>query len=519
MNTLTHHPLKNWQFILILVLLFFIATLGAVWHVSQLQSQLIESTATKNARLLTNALTDFRSLYTSEVVNTAKQHGLEVSHDYATKENAIPLPATLSMLLGEKFGEHASGSKTMLYSPYPFPWREEVGGLRDPFKEEAWRFLSQMPEKPFYRFTEREGLKYLRYATADVMRPACVQCHNNHPDTPRDNWKAGDLRGVLEVDLPLDQLIAQTQADLQGTIVIFGSLAMLGVVGIASVTSRLRRSAVELQQRVEERTVELVEKAQMLERSNRELDQFAYVTSHDLKAPLRAISNLSQWIEEDIGEQLSDESRQQMALLRSRVQRMNALIQGVLEYSRVGRVAEGIESVDVASMLGEVIDSIDPPPGFTVNVAVGMPVIETQRVRLQQVFANLIGNAIKYREQDDGRVDVSVEDDVPGRTSIQNTRSAHGAGSVAGAGTGTMSDGFYRFTVSDDGPGIAPEYHEKVFGIFQTLQSRDKVESTGVGLTLVKKIVEDLGGEITLNSSLGKGAMFQFTWPKEVKPE
>jgi len=259
----------------------------------------------------------------------------------------------------------------------------------------------------------------------------------------------------------------------------------------------------QLESIIEERTGELMEKAQMLERSNRELDQFAYVTSHDLKAPLRAISNLSQWIEEDIGEQLSDESRQQMALLRSRVRRMDALIQGILEYSRVGRVAEETGTVDVATLLDEVIDSIDPPPCFTVNVAVDMPVIETQRVRLQQVFANLIGNAIKYRERDDGRVEVSVEDDVQGRTSA----------------VGAMSDGSYRFTISDDGPGIAPEYHEKIFDIFQALQSRDKVESTGVGLTLVKKIVEDQGGEITLNSSLGEGAMFQFTWPKEFKPE
>ncbi|VAW86681.1 hypothetical protein MNBD_GAMMA17-586 [hydrothermal vent metagenome] len=489
MKRLTQRPLKNWQFILILMLLFFFATLAAVWHVSQLQSRLIESTAIKNAHLFSDALTEFRTLYTSEVVNTARQHGLEISHDYATKEGAIPLPATLSMLLGEKIGQHASGSKTSLYSPYPFPWRKGTGGLRDPFKEEAWRFLSQNPDKSFYRFTERDGHQRLRYATADVMRPACIQCHNSHPDTPKSGWKVGDLRGILEVDLPMDRVIAQTQADLEGTIIIFGSLALLGVIGIGSVTSKLRRTSVELQQRVEERTAELAEKAEMLARSNRELDQFAYVTSHDLKAPLRAIANLSQWIEEDIGEQLNDESRQQMVLLRSRVQRMDALIQGILDYSRVGRVAEESETVEVSALLEEIIDSIDPPPGFTVAVAAGMPVIETQRIRLQQVFANLIGNAIKYREQDDGRVDVSVED----------------------------IGEFYRFSISDNGPGIAAEHHEKIFGIFQTLQARDKIESTGVGLTLVKKIVEDQGGEISIDSSLGNGAVFHFTWCKEIK--
>jgi len=487
MHSLSHRPLKNWQFILILVLLFFFATLGAVWHVSQLQSRLIESDAIKNARLFSDALTEFRTLYTSEVVNTAKRHGLEIAHDYAGKENAIPLPATLSMLLGEKMGQHASGSKTMLYSPYPFPWRGQSGGLRDSFKEEAWQFLSQTPDQPFYRFTERNGHKYLRYATADVMRSACVQCHNSHPDTPKNDWKTGDLRGVLEVDLPMDQVIAQTQADLEGTMIIFGSLALLGVIGIASVTGKLRRTSLELQQRVKERTIELAGKAEMLERSNRELDQFAYVTSHDLKAPLRAIANLSQWIEEDVGEQLSDESRRQMGLLRGRVQRMDALIQGILDYSRVGRVAEASESVDVAVLLEEVIDSIDPPPGFTVEVGAGMPCIEAPRIRLQQVFANLIGNAIKYRARDDGRVVVSVEE----------------------------ADDFYRFCVSDDGPGIAEEFHAKVFQIFQTLQPRDKVEATGVGLTLVKKIIEDQGGEINLVSRLGEGAAFHFTWPKK----
>ncbi len=259
MATLGHHMLKNWQFTLILLLFFSLATFAAVWHVSQLQSRLIESSATKNARFFSDALTSFRTLYTSEVVKAAKQHGLEVSHDYAAKENAIPLPATLSMLLGEQLGQHASGSKTRLYSPYPFPWRENSGGLSDQFQAQAWQFLSQNPGKPFYRFSEHDGQRQLRYATADVMRPACVQCHNRHPDSPKTDWQVGDLRGVLEVDLPMGQLIAQTRNDLKGTMAIFGALALLAVIGIAMVTGRLRRTSVELQQRVNERTAELAD--------------------------------------------------------------------------------------------------------------------------------------------------------------------------------------------------------------------------------------------------------------------
>ncbi len=222
-----------------------------------------------------------------------------------------------------------------------------------------------------------------------------------------------------------------------------------------------------------------------LESINHELDQFAYVTSHDLKAPLRAIANLSQWIEEDLQAVMTDDTRKQMALLRSRVKRMEGLINGILQYSRAGRVDMEIETVDVAELLREIMDGLDYPDDFRIDIASQMPVLETARVPLTQVFANLISNAIKYHEGPGGRVLISMKD----------------------------RDDYYEFSVADNGPGIAPEYHEKVFKIFQTLQARDKVESTGVGLTLVKKIVEELGGEVTLKSAEGEGATFRFTLP------
>ncbi len=486
MKTPIIQSLKKWQFILILFLLFSLGTFAATWHVFRLQAQLIESTSIQNARLLSDALTSFRTLYTSEVVNTAKQFGLEISHDYETKTHAIPLPATLSIMLGEKIGEQASGSNTMLYSPYPFPWRQKTGGLADPFKTDAWSFLTQNPDQTYYRVEVQHGQQHLRYATADLMRPACVQCHNNHPDTPKNDWQVGDVRGVLEVDIPLGQVTQQTQANLRETLTIFGTIALLAIIGIGAVYTKLRHLSDELQQRVETRTSELAHKAEMLERSNRELDQFAYVTSHDLKAPLRAISNLSHWIEEDIGEQLNEETHKQMSLLRGRVRRMEALIQGILAYSRVGRVAVEYEDVDVETLINETIETLDPPKGLSVKVGPDMPLLHTTVVQLSQVFANLISNAIKYHEKDHGLIQITVKD----------------------------AGDFFQFSVIDDGPGIAAEFHGKVFQIFQTLQARDKVESTGVGLSLVKKIIEERGGEIGLLSSEGEGATFYFTWPK-----
>lgn len=225
---------------------------------------------------------------------------------------------------------------------------------------------------------------------------------------------------------------------------------------------------------------------QALTERNQELDSFAYIASHDLKAPLRGIANLSQWLEEDIQNDLSPENQRQFELLRQRVYRMQALIDGLLEYSRVGRMQTASERVDVSKLLAEIIDSLNPPPTFNIEIAEQMPVFMTKKLLLRQVFANLLSNAIKHHPRNDGHIKISVED----------------------------KQELYKFIVSDDGAGIDPKNRDKIFTIFQTLQSRDKKENTGVGLSIVKKIVESEGGKINLDSELGKGATFDFTWLK-----
>lgn len=223
-----------------------------------------------------------------------------------------------------------------------------------------------------------------------------------------------------------------------------------------------------------------------LERSNRDLDQFAYVASHDLKAPLRAIATLSAWMEEDLGDKLSAEGKEQMRLLRNRVRRMDALIVGILKYSRLSRLEDETEEVDVGALLADVVDLLPPrAEAFEIEIVPPMPRFTTHRLRLQQVFANLITNAVKYHHRENGRVTISA----------RQTRDA------------------YVFTVEDDGPGIAPVHHERIFKIFRTLEPKDRDESTGLGLSLVKKLVEDEGGKIELDSDVGQGARFRFTWP------
>lgn len=230
----------------------------------------------------------------------------------------------------------------------------------------------------------------------------------------------------------------------------------------------------------------LTDAMSLLEQRNQELDQFAYVTSHDLKAPLRAIANLATWIEEDLGSSLPPENVEQFDLLKNRVHRMEGLINGLLEYSRIGRIQQSYERIDVKELLDDILDSLSPPSAFTVEIEPDMPILQSQKLLLTQVFSNLISNAIKHHDRADGRVQISVRE----------------------------RGKFYEFCIADDGPGIDPDYHQKIFTIFQTLQSRDDFESTGIGLSIVQKVVRAEGGEIMLSSQVGEGSKFRFTWPK-----
>jgi PAS domain S-box-containing protein len=261
-------------------------------------------------------------------------------------------------------------------------------------------------------------------------------------------------------------------------------------IGIHTDIDEQKRTEEALAQRAEELarvSDDLRATAARLEERNRELEQFNYVVSHDLKAPLRAIGSLSEWLEEDLQDQLTNESLRNMQLLRGRVYRLEALINGLLQYSRLGSSKLRFELVLVAELLAEVIDSLSPPPGFTVVVQPPMPILNTDRMLLGQVFTNLIDNAITHHHRPQGQVKITVSE----------------------------QEDFYEFAVSDDGLGIDERFYNKIFMIFQTLEPRDKRERTGIGLALVKRIVKRQGGQIWIVSAVGKGSTFYFTWPKK----
>jgi PAS domain S-box-containing protein len=258
-------------------------------------------------------------------------------------------------------------------------------------------------------------------------------------------------------------------------------------------TAELTRTNEQLQKEIAEHKISEKRKAELLkelESTNRELKDFAYIVSHDLKAPLRAISTLANWISTDYDEKLDEEGKEQLGLLIRRVHRMNALINGILDYSRVGRIKEEKKEVNVNELVAEVIDMVAPPENIKITIENELPLILFEKTRLVEIFQNLLSNAVKYMNKPQGSIKIGCVED----------------------------NGYWKFSVSDNGPGIEEKFFNKIFQIFQTLSPLDEHESTGIGLTLVKKIITMYGGNIWVESEVGRCCTFFFTLPKRIKP-
>jgi len=222
-----------------------------------------------------------------------------------------------------------------------------------------------------------------------------------------------------------------------------------------------------------------------VEQANRELKDFVYIISHDLKAPLRGIKTLADWISADYADKLDENGREQINLLINRVDRMHNMIDGVLQYSRAGNSKEKKAPVNLNELVSDVIETVARPENITITVENQLPVIECEKAHIVQVFQNILSNAVKYMDKPQGQVKINCVEE----------------------------EGFWKFGVADNGPGIEGKYTEKIFQIFQTLLPPDEFESSGIGLTVAKKIVELYGGKIWVESKPGRGSTFFFTLP------
>jgi signal transduction histidine kinase len=484
-----------------LAILLISAAAFLLWHQSRWGIKVVRSTVLEDAVAYSEAIASFRSLYTSEVVERLRPHGVEVTHEYRTREGAIPLPATLSMELLRSVSEPAT-VHSRLYSPYPFPWRSEEGGLRDDFSREAWDALSLNPDEPYYRFQDVDGLASLRYATSDLMRASCVDCHNSHEQTPKSDWQEGDLRGVLEIVLPMDIAEASSRAAFRESVFLYVVLGLVGLLALGLVIGRLRKTSERLEHQVALRTRDLEDTNVELERAqqdrdevigeltlkNAELESFTHTVSHDLKSPLITISGFAGTLEQNAVDGNIDVLRSDVSRIQRAAVRMKELLDDLLELSRVGRVANAKEEVDLDDLVNEAVEQCSgriAEREVEVVVEPGAPTVVGDRTRLLEVLQNLIDNAVKFtREEDRPRIWVTWE-----------TR-----------------DDMALIHLRDNGIGLDPRYAERVFELFEQLDP-DR-EGTGLGLAVVKRIVEVHGGRVSFSSKgPGCGATVTLTLP------
>jgi len=229
---------------------------------------------------------------------------------------------------------------------------------------------------------------------------------------------------------------------------------------------------------------DLAKSTTLLELQKRDLDTFVAFASHDLRAPLRGIGNLVTWLLEDLADAIDPDVQKQFDLITFKVNSMQTLLNDLLQYAQIGRVESNLTTVCIEELLRDIINELEIPTDFTIHIATAMPNLVADYRALYQVFVNLIQNAVKHHTRKDGRVEIAA----------------------------TRAGSFYQFDVIDDGPGIPLQHHQNIFQVFRTFGKSDSRNNTGVGLAIVKKIVELQGGTITVESNGYSGTVFRFTW-------
>ena len=500
------HPLT------ILALVFIIGSSFIFIQIKKLNTQLIKSTTIQSTRQYAQVLSEFRTLYSSEVVATMAAAGIEISHDYKEKHNAIPLPATLSLLLGERMGLQGLDVPVRLYSAFPFPWRKDSGGLAGSFEKEAWLQLQETPLQPFVRVEEVNGKLSVRYAIADVMRPTCVNCHNNHPDTPKTGWKAGDVRGVLEVIEPFTQGIAQVNTIFVQMVIMISSLLLVGMAGFAVTVTTLKRnnntldglinqlgSEIDVRKLVERelsasKNNALLAKEQAdLARedavaANKAKSVFLANISHEIRTPMNAILGYTQILQRD--QKMNQDQQKSLSIVGKSGDHLLGLIDDVLDLSKIEAGASQIvldpfDLVELCNTLSDMFSLKAQQKGISWKIntdfASAVMVVSGDQGKIRQVLINLVGNAIKFTDQGEVKFTLSCS-----------------------------RDNVFSFSITDTGIGIEKSHQSAVFDAFNQGNVSLEFGGTGLGLTISKKYLKMMGSELKLESALNQGANFYF---------
>ena len=465
---------------------------------------IVRENAIENASQYLNAIAIFRSLYTSEVVAPSLTNGIKVGHDYKQHNNMIPLPATFSMMLGEQIVQSQSGAKTSLYSPYPFPWRsKESQKLRSvSFPNEAWEYLNANPEDSYYQFVELNDGLIIHYAVADRMKEACINCHNNHLQSPKTDWEIGDVRGVLQVTLPLGKIVGNVTQQVNETIIIllgFSTFLILCGYYAKIIMSKDDKTITQAYRSIEEKN-KMLSKALMEAKQAEQLKgEFLASMSHEIRTPLNAILGMLALVKPD---KLESKNRKYISIASSSASTLLRIVNDILDFSKLsaGKFDIVDETFNLRGLISNIKESFYATvAGKQIDLKLVFEKFDEEwfigdKGRIEQILINLIGNAVKFTDQ--GIILILVK-------ATQDTRS-----------------NWYQLQINiiDSGIGIAENNINKLFESFtqEDTSTSKKFGGTGLGLSISQKLAELMNGHITVKSKPDFGSVFILTLPLKI---
>jgi signal transduction histidine kinase/ActR/RegA family two-component response regulator len=500
-----------------LSLIFCLVVLGLVHTVQgvlQIERDLVESLAIEDAARYSDTLREFRTLYTSEVVERAVANGTRITHDYQNDPGALPLPSTLSMLLGKRLTSRHGGD-VRLYSDTPFPWRVRNRKPLDSFQSMALEALRDEPSNPVLRFEESDGVTVVRYATADLMRESCVECHNTHPDSPKRDWVVGDVRGVLEVSRPVTSSWSSMRLDIRNSLRTVVLVSALGLLGLGVMVTILRRLA-QYNQELAERTVESnrqlateIKQRQFAEEqaiNSQKLESLGLLAggiAHDFNNLL--VSILGHLELARLPHNTPAAKERHLSLVQKGAERAKNLIKQMLTY--VGKQPIEQQAIDLTHRIEQITPLFIARTRRNANLVFetesNLPTFLGDPGQIEQVYVNLITNASEAIGDQPGTITVRTgmaEDTEEVERFVADSANPYG---------GDKSVARVFLEVEDTGCGLSPEARKRMMDPFFSTKGPGR----GLGLASIQGIARAHHATIMIGSTENVGTLFRIEFP------